>query len=156
MIALNGERARFLFREDFGVINAATWRFHAAWLLVLLLALTVLLVPLEPYMKHDLAKQPFFAPLTILAYTYVITYSFVVLSIAISYTMLSIKRLRDRGKPTALAGLVPFLVLIAGSAHFLQPIAADAISIWYVVTLDALLVVAIVATVVELGFRPSA
>ncbi len=156
MIALSGERARFLFREDFGVIDAATWRFHAGWLVLLLLALTALLVPLEPYMRHDLAKQPFFAPLTIIAYTYVISYSFAVLAIAISYTMLSIKRLRDRSKPTALAGLVPFLVLLAGSLHFLQPIAADAVSIWYVVILDAMLVVAIVATIVELGFRPSA
>ncbi len=156
MTALSGERARFLFREDFGVIDAATWRVHAAWLVALLLVLTALIVPLEPYMKHDLAKQPFFAPLTIVAYTYVISYSFAVLSIAISYTMLSIKRLRDRGKPTALAGLVPFLVLLAGAGHFLQPIAADTISIWYVVALDALLLVAAVATVIELGFRPSA
>ena len=156
MIDWSGERARFLFRDDFGVVNAATWRLHAAWLVGLLAVLTLLIVPLTPYMRHDLAKQPFFAPMTILAFTYVISYSFVVLSIAISYTMLSIKRLRDRGKPTALAGLVPFLVLLAGAAHFLQPIAADSISIWYVVLLDAMLAVAIVATIVELGFRPTA
>ena len=155
MSGWSGERARFLFREDFGTINAATWRLHAAWLAGLLAVLTVLLIPLSPYMRHDLSKQPFFAPMTILAYTYVISFSFVVLSIAISYTMLSIKRLRDRNKPTALAALVPFLALLAGAAHFLQPQVPESISIWYVVAVDALLVVAIVATIVELGFRPS-
>ena len=148
-------RANFLFREDFGTINAATWRFHAAWLFGLLVVLTLLLIPLTPYMRHDLATQPFFAPMTMVAYTYVISFSFVVLSIAISYTMLSIKRLRDRGKPTGLAVLVPFLALLAGAAHFLQPLVPDSISIWYVVAVDTLLAVAIVATIVELGFRPT-
>lgn len=156
MIALSGERARFLFREDVGVIDAATWRFHAGWLFGLLVALTLVIVPLVPFMHHDLSRQPFFAPMTIIANTYIIAYAFAVLVIAISYVMLSIKRLRDRARPTALAGLVPFLAFVAASLHFLQPIAADAISIWYVVILDGLLAVAIVGTVIELGFRPSA
>ena len=156
MTALSGERARFLFREDFGIIDAATWRFHAGWLVALLGVLTLLIVPLVPFMRHDLSRQPFFAPMTIVANTYVISYSFAVLVIAISYVMLSIKRLRDRARPTAFAGLVPFLAFVAASVHFLQPIAADAISIWYVVILDALLAVAVVVTVIELGFRPSA
>ncbi len=156
MIATRSERARFLFRQDHGIIDAATWRFHVGWLLLLLIALTLLLLPLRPYTRHDLATTQFIAPLTILAYSYVIIYSFAVLFIAISYTMLSIKRLRDRGKPTAVAGLVPLLALLAGSAHFLQPQVPEAISIWYVVLIDSMLVVAIVATGFELGFRPTA
>ena len=150
------ERAHFLFREDYGVVDAATWRFHTIWLSLLTLVLTLLLVPLRPYTVHDLAKTPFLAPLTILAYTYVIVYSFAILAIAISFVMLSIKRLRDRGRPTGFAGMVPFLAFLAASVHFLRPQVPDTISIWYAVTLDVLLLVAVVVTVVELGFKPTA
>ena len=150
------ERARFLFREDNGVIDAATWRFHVGWLALLLVALTLVLLPLQPFTHHDLATTPFIAPMTILAYGYAILYGFAVLLIAISYVMLSIKRLRDRGKPTGLAGLVPLLALLAGSLHFLRPQVPDSISIWYAVALDALLAIVLVATVIELGVRPTA
>ena len=156
MILMRGERASFLFRQDYGVIDAPTWRFHVGWLCLLLVGLTLALFPLRPYTHHDLATTRFIAPLTILAYTYIIIYSFAVLLIAISYTMLTIKRLRDRRKPTALAGLVPFLALLAGAAHFLQPQVPDVVAIWYVVAVDAMLALAIVSTVVELGFRPTA
>ena len=150
------ERARFLFRQDFGTINAHTWRFHTAWLVALLVAMTLAWLPLRRYTHHDLATSPLIVPMTIVAFTYVIVYSFAILFIAISYTMLSIKRLRDRGKPTVLAALVPLLALLAGAAHFLRPQVPDVISIWYVVLLDGLLGIAIAATVVELGFRPTA
>lgn len=152
----SAERAHFLFREDYGTIDAPTWRFHTAWLVLLAAVLTLLLVPLRPYTVHDLAKTPFLAPLTILAYGYVIVYSFAILAIAISYVMLSIKRLRDRGRPTGFAGMVPFVAFLAASLHFLRPQVPDAIPIWYAVALDALLAIAIVVTVVELGFRPTA
>ena len=149
------ERAHFLFREDFGVVDAATWRFHTAWLALLTLALTLLLIPLRPYTFHDLATTPFLAPLTILAYGYVVVYSFAILAIAISFVMLSIKRLRDRGRPTGFAGMVPFLAFLAASVHFLRPQVPDTISIWYAIALDVLLAVAVVVTVVELGFKPT-
>ena len=150
------ERAHFLFRQDYGVIDAPTWRLHTGWLAALTLVLTLLLVPLRPYTVHDLATTPFIAPMTILAYTYVITYSFAILAIAISFVMLSIKRLRDRGRPTGFAGMVPFLALLAASVHFLRPQVPDTISIWYAVALDVLLAVAVVVTVVELGFKETA
>ena len=152
-MSATGDRARFLFRSEEGVIDAPTWRRHAAWLVALALAMTVGWMALRPYAHHDLATQVFLAPMTIVAFAYLIVYSFGILFIAISYTMLSMKRLRDRGEPTALAGLVPLFLLFAGSLHFLQGKTPDVISIWYVVAMDVVLVAVAVVTIVDLGFR---
>ena len=153
-MSARSERARFLFRTEIGAIDAPTWRRHAGWLAALLAVMTVLWLLLRPYAHHDLAKSAFIAPMTILAFAYLIVFSFAVLLIAISFTMLSMKRFRDRGEPTGLAGLVPLLALFAGSLHFIQPQAPDVISAWYLVAIDTGLVAAIVWTIVDCGFRP--
>lgn len=153
MVSSLGERARFLFRSEQGVIDAPTWRRHSAWLVALALALTAVWLALRPFAHHDLKTTAFLAPMTIVAFAYLIVYAFAVILIAICYTMLSTKRLRDRGEPTGLAGLVPLVALCAGALHFLQAKTPDAISQWYVVGLDALLLLVIVATIVDLGFR---
>lgn len=155
MIDAETSRARFLFRSEEGVIDAPTWRRHAAWLFGAAVAMTVMWLLLRPYAHHDLKTMRFFEPMTIVAFVYLIVYAFGIILIAICYTMLSIKRLRDRGLPISLAGLVPLLALFAGALHFLQPQTPDVISIWYVVGLDALFVAAVVWTIAELGFRPS-
>ncbi len=90
--------------------------------------------------------------MTILAYSYLILFAFAVLFIAISFSNLSAKRLRARGLPTGLAGLVPLLALLAGAAHWLQPQVPDVIAIWYVVGLDVLLAAAVAWSVAALGF----
>ena len=148
-----GERARFLFRTETGTIDAPTWRFHAGWLAALVTVLTTIWWMLRPYTHHDLATSKLIVPMTIVAFTYLILFSFALLLIAICYTMLSMKRLRALGQPTGLAGLIPLLALCAGSLHFLQAQTPDVISIWYVVALDVVLGVVIVATVADLGFR---
>jgi uncharacterized membrane protein YhaH (DUF805 family) len=149
-----GARARFLFREESGVIDAPTWRRHVVWLAALLALLTAVWWVLSPYAHHDLATSAFLAPMTILAFGYLMIYAFAVLIIAVSYTMLSAKRLRDRRAPTGLAGLVPLLALCAGSLHFLQSKTPEAISYGYVVALDLALAAAALATIADLGFRP--
>ena len=152
--AERAERRRFLFRSEDGVIDAPTWRFHAGWLAALLLALTLVWLVLRPYAHHDLSQSAFLAPLTIIAFAYLIIFTFAVLLIAISFTMLSMKRLRDRREPVGLGGLVPLLALFAGALHFLQPQATDVISWWYLVITDVALAAAIVWTVVDCGFKP--
>ena len=152
-MSATGERARFLFRSEDGTIDAPTWRRHVAWLAALTAIMTAVWFLLRPYAHHDLATTAFIAPMTIAAFAYLIVYAFAVLFIAISYTMLSIKRLRDRGEPTGLAGLVPLLALCAGSLHFLQAKTPDVISGWYVIGLDALLIVVVIGTIADLGFR---
>jgi uncharacterized membrane protein YhaH (DUF805 family) len=150
---MTGDRARFLFRNEAGLIDAPTWRLHAAWLAGLAAVMTLIWLALRPYAHHDLATTAFLDPMTIVAFAYLIIYAFAVLIVAISYTMLSMKRLRDRGEPTGLAGLVPLLALCAGSLHFLQAKTPDVISGWYVVGLDAASVLVLVATIADLGFR---
>lgn len=152
---IDADTSRFLFRSEEGVIDPPTWRRHAGWLFGVAVAMTVIWLLLRPYARHDLKTMRFFEPMTIVAFVYLVVYAFGVILIAISYTMLSIKRLRDRREPIGLASLVPLLALFAGALHFLQPQTPDVISIWYVVGLDALFVAAVVWTVVDLGFRPS-
>jgi uncharacterized membrane protein YhaH (DUF805 family) len=78
-----------------------------------------------------------------------------VLLIAICHYNLSAKRWRDRGRPPALAGLLPFLTLMTGAAYWLQPRIADSMSFAYVLGIDVVLVAIIIWNIVELGFdRP--
>ena len=150
-----GARARFLFRNEDGVIDAPTWRFHAIWLVLLLGVLTAIWSALRPYAHHDLAKTAFLAPMTIIAFTYLIVDAFAVILIAISFVMLSMKRCRDRGLPTGLAGLVPLLAFFAVSLHLARAQTPDVITIWYVACLDAAVAAATLWTAVELGIRPT-
>ena len=147
-------RARFLFRNELGTVDAPTWRFHAGWLALLLAALTAVWFVLRPYTHHDLATSPFFVPMVVVAFGYLIAYSFAVLLIAVCYVMLSMKRFRALRAPAALAGLVPLLALLAASAHFLRAQTPDVVAIWYVVALDAALGTAALWTALELGIRP--
>jgi uncharacterized membrane protein YhaH (DUF805 family) len=151
-MSARAERRHFLFRNDQGMIDAPTWRANAGGLALAAAALTALWLALAPYTHHDLKTTAFIAPMTILAFAYLMVYAFAVLLIAISFTNLSAKRLRDLGRPTGLAGLVPLLALFSGAAHWLQPQVSDVIAIWYVVGLDVGLVAAIGWSVVEMGF----
>ena len=154
MTGAASERRRFLFRTEDGVIDAPTWRLHAGWLAALLAVMTLAWMLLRPYAHHDLAKSAFIAPMTILAFAYLVVFAFAVLLIFISYTMLSMKRFRDRGEPVGLAGLVPLLALFAGSLHFIQPQAPDVISWWYLVATDTVLAGTVCWTIFDCGFRP--
>ena len=144
---------RFLFRSDEGRIGAPVWRRNAALLTLVAVVLTAGWLTMAPYTHHDLKTTAFYAPLTIAAFVYLLLYAFAVMFLAISFTNLSAKRLRDRGEPAGLGGLVPLLALFAGAAHWLQPQVSDVISIWYVVGLDVALLAAAAWTVVDLGFR---
>ncbi len=146
-------RTYFLFRSDQGVIDAPTWRRHSGWLVLLAVVLTGIWHELAPYAHHDLRTTAFLAPMTIVAFAYLIVFAFAVIFIAISFYNLSAKRLRARGLPTGLAGLVPLGALLAGAASWLQPQVPDVISVWYVLGLDLLLVAATIWTAVDLGFR---
>ncbi len=153
MMAAEQTRSFFLFRSDAGVIDVPTWRRHAGWLALLTAALTLGWLALAPFARHDLATSAFIAPLTIVAYTYLIAFAFTVLFIAIAFYNLSAKRLRERGLPTGLGGLIPLGALFAGAAHWLQPQVPDVIATWYVVGLDVLLAGAVGWTIIALGLR---
>lgn len=136
-------------------MDASTWRFHAGWLAALAVAMTIVWLLLRPYAHHDLNTEAFIRWSTVVAFSYLILYAFALILVAICYTMLSIKRLRDRRLPTGLAGLVPFLMLCAASLHFLRDQTPDVIVLPYVVALDVLLAVAVAWSVYELGLGAS-
>jgi hypothetical protein len=152
------ERLHFLYRTEAGTLDRAGWRSGAALLLALLTPLTLLLFPLLPYTDHDLAKQPFFVPMTVLAYGYVTIYAFAALLIAISFVNLSAKRFRALGAPApvGLASVAPLLALFAGSAHWLQPRVAEVFPAWAVWPFDAALIAAAVWTIYALGVKDGA
>ncbi len=156
-MAIDAERIRFLYRNDQGRIDAVTWLRGLRALALVLAPFMLIWLALSPYTEHNLDNSPLFVPMTAVAYTFVILYSFVVLLVAVSYVNLSAKRFRDRGRAPALgfAGLAPFAALVAGAAHWLQPRVAEVMSIWWVWGADAILVLIALWTFYELGVQPS-
>jgi uncharacterized membrane protein YhaH (DUF805 family) len=154
-MAIDAERIRFLYRTEEGRIDRATWVKGAGALAAILLPFVLLWLPLSPYTAHDLATDPFFVPMTAVAYAYVLVYSFVILLVSVCYVNLTAKRFRALGRPApvGLAGLVPLLALIVGATHWLQPRVAEVMPRLWVHGADALLVVAIAWSFYELGVR---
>jgi uncharacterized membrane protein YhaH (DUF805 family) len=111
---------QFLYRSDAGAINAGTWWRGAVFLAAVLAALTLGLVYLLPYAKHDLGKTPLLSVSAFGANVYILFYVFALILISVCYYNLSAKRWRDMGRPPALAGLLPFLALLSGALHLLD------------------------------------
>jgi uncharacterized membrane protein YhaH (DUF805 family) len=149
-------RANFLFRTDEGRIDARTWRVCTAGFCLVLLGLTAIWIVLAPNAHRDIGSSPFFSVATMAAYAYLLVYAFAILLIGICHYNLSAKRWRDRGKPAALAALLPLAVLFAGAAHWLQPRVAEDMSFGYVLACDLLLAAIIVWNIVELAALPAA
>ena len=156
-MAIDAERIRFLYRTEQGRIDAATWLRGAGALAAVIAPFALIWLALSPYTAHDLAKDPFFVPMTAVAYAFVLIYAFVMLLVAVCYVNLSAKRFRAIGRvpPVGLAGLAPFMALVAGATHWLQPRVAEVMSIWWVWGADAALAGVIAWTVYELGVKES-
>jgi uncharacterized membrane protein YhaH (DUF805 family) len=154
---LDSERFRFLYRSDQGRIDPITWLRGVRPLALALVPFALIWTLLAPYTDHDIATSPFFVPQTALAYAFAILYAFVVLLVAVSYVNLSAKRFRDLGRSPALgfASLAPFVALVAGAAHWLQPRVAEAMARGWVWGADAVLIGVILWTLYELGLQPS-
>ena len=85
------------------------------------------------------------------AYIYLMTFAFVVIFVCVCFVMLSMKRLRDRGRPTAFAGALPLAALLAGAANWLEP-QIDGALVSTLATLSwALLAAALAWTIIEMG-----
>ena len=144
----------FLFRGDQGVISRAQWWLGTAGLAAVLAILSGIWMVIgrfayeaqAPEARADLFDAGIFA-----AYAYLIFFGFCVLLIAVSHYNLSAKRCRARGKPPALAGLLPLLALFSGAAHWLYPRVSESMPYWTVGLTDLLLVAVIVWNVLDLG-----
>lgn len=148
---LSREGLRFLYRSEEGEIGRRLWWLGLAPLASLLVAMTAVWLALRPYAGRGLDERAFLDPLTAAAYGFLVLYAFAILLASVSYVMLSMKRLRDRRRPVALAGLAPLTALIAGAAHWLEPQMGGAFPLWAVYACDATLLAALAWTIVELG-----
>jgi len=157
-MGVDWERVRFLYRTDEGAIDRVTWRRGANVLAAIVATATAPWLALAPHTDHDLAKTPLWAPMTALAYAYLLLYAFVGLLAAISFVNLSAKRFRALGMspPLGVASLAPLAAFFAGAAHWLQPRVAEVFPRWGVYPFDLALLAALAWTVYALGFREEA
>ncbi len=112
---------RFLFREEGGTIDAATWRRGFLALAAPMLVMTLIWFALLPYANRDLDERQLFDPMALVVYAYLLVYAAAIFLAAVSFYFLSSKRWRDLGKPASFAGLPLLAGLVAGSAAWLQP-----------------------------------
>ena len=148
----------FLFQTDQGVIDRGVWWRGTIFLTALLALLTGIWMALGKFAyeaQAPAARAALFDPDIFAAYAYLIFYGFCVLLISVSHYNLSAKRCRARGKPPALAGLLPLLALFSGAAHWLYPRVSESMPYWTVSLTDASLLVVILWNVVELGLLGS-
>ena len=145
----------FLYQQGEGEIGVATW-----WTGLLGLALAGVLVWAPSAFLPDLV-QPGRETTTggivilILEACYGVVAALGFLLVAISLYNLSAKRFRDRGRPPALAGILPLGSLLGGMQHWLVLHLPDIVPLWTARAVDVALFAAVIWNVVELGFLPS-
>ena len=142
---------RFLYRNDEGSLSRAAWWSGLIPLASVLVVMTIVWLLLAPWGRRGLNERAFLDPLTIVAYLYLAFYAFCVILIAVSYTYLSAKRLRTRGRYPGLAGLLPLAALFSGAAHWLYPRVAETMPWALVVACDVALIGVILWHVIDLG-----
>ncbi len=141
----------FLFRTDKGRVDRAVWWRGTLPLVALVLVTTVGWELLEPYAHHDLSTQPFIAPATIAAFTYLLVYAFALILVGVCEYNLSAKRFRDRGRPPALAAVLPLSLLFGAAVIWFIPRSFGSVPDWVAPVVIAALLAVAGWNVVELG-----
>lgn len=154
--AVSGSGFFFLFRTDQGRIDRATWWRGTLPLTALAVAGTLGWWLLSPYAHHDLSDSAFIAPLTIMAYLYLLIYAFALLLIGVCEYNLSAKRFRERGLPAALAAVLPLSLLFGSALIWFIPQSFDTVPAWAGPVTLVLLVAVASWNVIELGLRQDA
>jgi hypothetical protein len=141
----------FLFRTDQGVIDRATWLKGMAGILAPILALSAGWIALEPNAMRgpDLARG--FDAGIVVAFLYLLLYTFAVILAAVCFYNLSAKRFRARGRPASLAGLLPFSAFVTGAAFWLAPRSEGYFSIAIAYALAGLTLAIAIGTTFDLG-----
>ena len=147
---------RFLFRTDRGRIDRAVWWRGSVPLGLLALLMTGVWVLLRPYASHDLATTAFIKLSTIVAFVYLIVFSFGLILIAVCEYNLSAKRFHDRGRPRALAAVLPMSIFGAGALIWFIPRSFGDVPDWAAPASLVLVLGILVWNVWDLGFGPSA
>lgn len=144
----------FLFRTDQGKISRATWWKGMALIVVPLVLMTLGWRALSSSAHRNLSDSAFIDPATMFAYAYLMIYGFAIILGAICFYNLSAKRFCDRLLPRALAGLLPFALLLAGAAHWFQPRSQGDAPAFVPFAFDAVAALIALWCIAELGFRP--
>jgi uncharacterized membrane protein len=142
---------RFLYRQTEGSIGRGLWAKASALPVGLALAMTALALAVAPG-PRDLGTQPFFSIQIVAVHAYLMFYGFALIVLAVAEYFVSAKRFNDLGMPPALAGLLPFSLLLAGAAAWFQPRSEGAMPAWAVYPFYAFALGALVWNVALLGF----
>ncbi|MDE2578647.1 MAG: DUF805 domain-containing protein [Hyphomicrobiales bacterium] len=140
---------RFLYRQSDGRIGRSAFIRAAAPLIAIFAVVAGLMAVLGPFAHRGLDARKLFDAPTLLANLTLLAATFVFLLAAVSWVNLAAKRFRDRGRPgpVGLAGALPFVLMVAGAAMWLQPRVAPDLPLWPFWTLVAAVAL---ATLVEL------
>ena len=147
-----GPSFRFLYRDSEGAIGPGVWARASALPVAVALLMTLIAWAIAPRAPRDLGEQPFFSWSIFAVHAYLLVYGFALIFCAVAQYFVSAKRYNDLGKPQALGGLAPFLLMLAGAANWYQPRSEGAMPLWAVYPFDALAVAVVVWSIVELGF----
>jgi uncharacterized membrane protein YhaH (DUF805 family) len=148
-------RFRFLYREGEGVIGAREWARASLAPVGIALVLTIVAFAIAPNAPRDLAREPFVDPLVVTRNAYLIAYAFALILCAVAEYFVCAKRFADRGEPPALAGLAPLMIFVAAAAHWWTPRSEGMAPAALPTVCDALALMIVVWTIVELGFGAS-
>ena len=115
---VEGRGFRFLFRTDQGQIDRLTWWRGTVPIACIGALATVGWLVVRPF-THDALHQP--PGLAVLGYVYLLLFTFAVVLLFICEYNLSAKRFSARGKPRALAAVLPVSALLAGALAWYVP-----------------------------------
>ena len=144
----------FLFRTDQGVIDRGMWWRSTIFLSGCLAFLSLIWMEVGSYAyeaQSAAARTRLFDPNIFAAYAYLVFFGFCVILIGVSHYNLSAKRCRARGRPPALAGLLPLFALLCGAANWLYPRVTESMPYWTITLTEAALLTSILWNVVDLG-----
>ena len=153
---LTREGLNFLYRKEEGHVDRTSWWLGALLLAAILFVLVMIWLVVRPWANRGLDERAMIDAPTIVAYIYVMFFSFAVLLIAVSYVNLTSKRFQTRGfktLPAGLAGIPLLLLLITGALNWLNIRIAGAVPQWIVYAVIFACVASLVWHVVELGLR---
>jgi uncharacterized membrane protein YhaH (DUF805 family) len=144
---------RFLYREDEGTLGRAAWWTAIAPPTLTLFVMTAIWLAIMPAGARDLARDGFFDARSVATYAYLLVFAFATLIGFVMIYNVTAKRLRDRGRPPALAGLLPFALFFAGAMRWLAGRAEGAITPAMLSALDVAALAVVIWTLIECGVK---
>jgi uncharacterized membrane protein YhaH (DUF805 family) len=145
-------RLDFLYRRREGRINRREWALASLPPTTILVVLTLIWIAIMPREEREPTQG--LIDLGVAArYLYLVVYAFVVLLCAVAQYFVSAKRFADLGKPQALAGVAPFAIFLTAAANWYEPRSEGWAPHWLSLLFNALALIAVAWTIVELGFR---